>query len=388
MPYEDFKLAAAAAPNDPKRVARGEELKRNDSHNPGWAQCRERLQPQRKMVKLNLERLTSRKPIVDNRNNYQCDIEQRLLELRPENSSCPISDLGANDTSIQRALDDTIEAVQDSMMENDSASRPINETVYEDIRENAAASCPINDLGASDTSIQRALKQLHDTIETVQDSMRENDSASRPINETVHEDIRKNASASCPINDLGASNTSIQRALKLLHDPPSHRRKEMMGKLANTLEENRKSRQEHLSTCTEPGKIDKTIVALGLNIEQLRQLYKAQKKLMRKIYGLQETRTVTIGSNVELTRTIQEALKCDKRWKQELTCVKKEVEGISGAIEMRMLEEFGKEFYKGKRFTPTRKLFLSSFLDFINYYVNENDKREALHEQMHSADQS
>ena len=162
----------------------------------------------------------------------------------------------------------------------------------------------------------------------------------------------------------------------------------MMGKLANTLEENRKSRQEHLSTCTEPGKIDKTIVALGLNIEQLRQLYKAQKKLMRKIYGLQETRPVTIGSDVELTRTLQEALKCDKRWKQELTCVKKEVEGISGVIEMRMLEEFGKEFYKGRRFTPTRKRFLSSFLDFINYYVNENDKREALHEQMHSADQS
>ena len=332
MSYEDFKLAAAAAPNDPKWVARGEELTRNDSHNPGWAQCRERLQPQRKIVKLNLERLTSRKPIIDNRNNYQCDIEQRLLELRPENSSCPINDLGANDTSIQRALDDT--------------------------------------------------------IETVQDSMRENDSASRPINETVHEDIRENASASCPINDLGATNTSIQRALKLLHDPPSHRRKEMMGKLANTLEENRKSRQEHLSTCTEPGKIDKTIVALGLNIEQLRQLYKAQKKLMRKIYGLQETRPVTIGSDVELTRTLQEALKCDKRWKQELTCVKKEVEGISGAIEMRMLEEFGKEYYKGKRFTPTRKRFLSSFLDFINYYVNENDKREALHEQMRSADQS
>ena len=279
MSYKDFKLAAAAAPNDPKWVARGEELTRNDSHNPGWAQCRERLQPQRKIVKLNLERLTSRKPIVDNRNNYQCDIEQRLLELRPENSSCPINDLGANDTSIQRAM-------------------------------------------------------------------------------------------------------------KLLHDPPSHRRKEMMGKLANTLEENRKSRQEHLSTCTEPGKIDKTIVALGLNIEQLRQLYKAQKKLMRKIYGLQETRPVTIGSDVELTRTLQEALKCDKRWKQELTCVKKEVEGISGAIEMRMLEEFGKEYYKGKRFTPTRKRFLSSFLDFINYYVNENDKREALHEQMHSADQS
>ena len=109
---------------------------------------------------------------------------------------------------------------------------------------------------------------------------------------------------------------------------------------------------------------------------------------MRKIYGLQETRPVTIGSDVELTRTLQEALKCDKRWKQELTCVKKEVEGISEAIEMRMLEEFGKEYYKGKRFTPTRKRFLSSFLDFINYYVNENDKREALHEQMHSADQS
>ena len=117
---------------------------------------------------------------------------------------------------------------------------------------------------------------LDDTIETVKDNMRENDSASRHINETVHEDIRENASASCPINDLGASDTSIQRALKLLHDPPSHRRKEMMGKLANTLEENRKSRQEHLSTCTESDKIDKTIVALGLNIDQLRQLYKAQ----------------------------------------------------------------------------------------------------------------
>ena len=160
----------------------------------------------------------------------------------------------------------------------------------------------------------------------------------------------------------------------------------MMGKLANTLEENRKSRQEHLSTCTEPGKIDKTIVALGLNIEQLRQLYKAQKKLMRKIYGLQKTRPLTIGVDVELTRTLQEALKCDKRWKQELTCVKKEVEGISGAIEMRMLEEFGEDYSKGKRFTPTRKRCLSWFLDFINYYVNENDKREVLHEQMHSAD--
>ena len=206
MSYEDFKLAAAAAPNDPKRVARGEELTRNDSHNPGWAQCRERLQPQRKIVKLNLERLTSRKPIVDNRNNYQCDIEQRLLELRPENSSCPINDLGANDTSIQRALE-------------------------------------------------------------------------------------------------------------LLHDPSSHRRKEMMGKLANTLEENRKRRQEDISACTEPGKIDRTIAALALKIEQLHQLYKAQKKLMRKIYGLQEPRPIKIGSDVELTRTIQEALKCDKRWK-------------------------------------------------------------------------
>ena len=50
---------------------------------------------------------------------------------------------------------------------------------------------------------------------------------------------------------------------------------------------------------------------------------------MRMIYGLQETRPVTIGSDVEFTRTLQEALKCDKRWKQELTCVKKEVEGIS-----------------------------------------------------------
>ena len=297
MSYEDFKLAAAAAPNDPKRVARGEELTRNDSHNPGWVQCRERLQPQRKIVKLNRERLTSRKPVVDNTNNYQRDIEQRLLELKPENASCPINDSGANDTSID-------------------------------------------------------------------------------------------SSATCPINDLGASDTSIQRALKLLHDPPSHRRNEIMGKLANTLEENRKWRQEHLSTCTEPGKIDKTIVALGLNIEQLRQLYKAQKKLMRKIYGLQETRPVKIGNDVELTRTLQEALKCDKQWKQELTCVKKEVEGISAVIEMRRLEEFGKKYYKGKRFTPTRKRFLSSFLDFINYYMNENDKREALHEQMRSADQS
>ena len=114
MSYEDFKLAAAAAPNDPKRGARGEELTRNDSHNPGWAQCRERLQPQRKIVKLNLERLTSRTPIIDNRNSYQCDIEQRLLELRPENASCPINDLGANDTPIDPSatftvLDDTIQ---------------------------------------------------------------------------------------------------------------------------------------------------------------------------------------------------------------------------------------------------------------------------------------